>query len=228
MTQPTPTPVPLEQTREQVLQQLCEHFAVDNLTAEALEERLDRAYQAATLDDLRALVSDLPVLQPDAPSLQPRTYVGSAVGTHVAERQIIVGIMGGAEKTGVWTPARQIYVVSVMGGASLDFREARFGPGVTEVIVFALMGGAEIVVPPGVHVDLNGVALMGGFGQTGSAPLPTDPRAPVLRIGGFVMMGGVEVCIRYPGERPRDARQREKQERAEQRKLGPAGGGRRD
>ena len=220
MAQPSPVPVPLEQTRESVVQQLSEHFAYDNLTAEALEERLDRAYQASTLEELRALVSDLPVVHQGAqPVTGPRTYVSPSTGAHVAERQIIVGIMGGAEKKGVWTPAKQIFVVAMMGGAHLDFREARFGPGVTEVIVFAVMGGAEIIVPPGVHVDLNGLALMGGFGQTGSAPLPTDPNAPVLRIGGFAMMGGVEVSIRYPGERPRHARQREKLDRQEQKRL---------
>ena len=142
-----------------------------------------------------------------------------ATGAHVAERQIIVGIMGGAEKKGVWTPARQTYVVALMGGVELDFREARMPPGVTEVIVFAVMGGAEIVVPPGVHVDMNGFALMGGFGQTGYAPPPTDPNAPVLRIGGFALMGGVEVNIRYPGERPRDARAREKLDRQERKRL---------
>jgi hypothetical protein len=220
MSQPTPVPVPLEKTREHVIQQLCEHFAHDNLSAEALEDRLDRAHRAASLDELRTLVSDLPVVAADAaPVTGPRTYVSPATGAHVAERQIIVGIMGGAEKTGVWTPAKQIFVVALMGGAELDFREARFGPGVTEVIVFAVMGGAELIVPPGVHVDLNGVALMGGFSQTGTAPLPTDPNAPVLRIGGFALMGGVEVKIRYPGERARDAREREKLERKERKRL---------
>lgn len=220
MAQPTPVPVPLEQTRERVIQQLSEHFAYDNLSLEALEERLDRAHRAATPDELRSLVSDLPVLAPDAaPAPGPRTYVSPDMGAHVPERQIIVGIMGGAEKKGVWTPAKQIYVVALMGGAELDFRDARFGPGVTEVIVFAVMGGAEIIVPPGVHVDLNGFALMGGFGQSGSAPLPTDPNAPILRIGGFALMGGVEVNIRYPGERARDAREREKLERKERKRL---------
>ena len=220
MSQPTPMPVPLEQTRERVIQQLCDHFAYDNLTAEALEERLDRAHSAATLEDLRGLVSDLPVVAADAtPTLGTKTFVSPDRGAHVSERQIIVGIMGGAEKKGVWTPAKQIFVVAMMGGAHLDFREARFGPGVTEVIVFAVMGGAEIVVPPGVHVDMNGLALMGGFSQTGTAPLPTDPNAPVLRIGGFALMGGVEVNIRYPGERPRDARDREKLERKERKHL---------
>lgn len=217
---PAPAPVPLEQTRQSVIQQLAEHFSVDNLSVEALEERLDRAHQASTLEELRSLVSDLPVVQPGAPPVTgPRTYVSPATGTHVSERQVIVGIMGGAEKKGVWTPARQMFVLALMGGVELDFREARMPPGVTEIVVFAVMGGAEIIVPPGVHVDLNGFALMGGFGQTGYAPPPTDPNAPVLRIGGFALMGGVEVNVRYPGERGREARQREKLERQEQKRL---------
>ena len=44
MAQPTPVPVPLEQTRQSIIQQLTEHFAYDNLSVEALEERLDRAH----------------------------------------------------------------------------------------------------------------------------------------------------------------------------------------
>ncbi|HST60634.1 MAG TPA: DUF1707 domain-containing protein [Longimicrobium sp.] len=217
---PASVPVPLEQTRQSVIVQLTQHFAADNLSVEALEERLDGAHRAATLEELRALVSDLPVVQAGAsPAATPRTYVSPATGTHVAERQFIVGIMGGAERKGVWTPARETFVVALMGGAELDFREARMPPGVTEINIFAIMGGAEIIVPPGVHIDMNGFALMGGFGQTGYAPPPTDPNAPVLRISGFAFMGGVDVCIRYPGERPRDARLREKQDRAERKRL---------
>jgi hypothetical protein len=222
MSQPFPAsaPVPLEQTRQSTIIQLTEHFAADNLSVEALEERLDGAHRAATLDELRALVSDLPVLYQGGQAVTgPRTYVSPATGTHVAERQFIVGIMGGAEKKGVWTPARQNVVIAFMGGVELDFREARMPPGVTDVNIFAVMGGAEILVPPGVHVDMNGFALMGGFGQAGYAPPPTDPNAPVLRISGFAFMGGVEVVIRYPGERARDARQREKQERADRKRL---------
>lgn len=217
---PASVPVPLEQTRQSVIVQLTEHFAADNLSVDALEERLDGAHRAATLEELRALVSDLPVVSAGAsPVMTPRTYVSPATGGHVAERQFIVGIMGGAERKGVWTPARETFVVALMGGVELDFREARMPPGVTEITIFAVMGGAEIIVPPGVIVDLNGFALMGGFGQVGYAPPPTNPDAPVLRISGFAFMGGVDVSIRYPGERARDARQREKLERAERKRL---------
>lgn len=216
---PASVPVPLEQARQSVIVQLTEHFAADNLSVDVLEDRLDVAHRAATLEELRALVSDLPAIRPGQPVAGPRTYVSPSTGTHVAERQFIVGIMGGAERKGVWTPARETIVVALMGGAELDFREARMPPGVTEVNIFAIMGGAEIIVPPGVQVDMSGFALMGGFSQTGYAPPPTDPDAPVLRIGGFAFMGGVEINVRYPGERPRDAKHREKLERAEQKRL---------
>lgn len=218
MTEPTRAgaPVPLEQTRQATIQQLCSHFAVDNLSAEALEERLDRAHGATTLPELRALVADLPAAAEGALPAGPRAI---APPSHVAKQEVFVAVMGGAERKGVWTPPRTLYVIAIMGGAEVDLREARFGPGVTEIQIFALMGGAEIVVPPGVHVELSGVALMGGFGAAGRLEPPQDPDAPVVRISGFCMMGGVDVSMRYPGERPGDARRREKLEREKQRKL---------
>ena len=89
MAQPTPVPVPLEQTREHVIQQLTAHFAHDNLSIEALEERLDRAHQATTLDDLRALVSDLPVVAADAaPAPSPR------LARHPARTVMHTALMG--------------------------------------------------------------------------------------------------------------------------------------
>ncbi len=207
---PSAVPVPLESTRQAVIQQLCGHFAVDNLSAEALEERLDRAHAATTLQALRTLVADLPAVVEGAAPTGPRTIAAAA---HVAEKQVFIAVMGASERKGVWTPPRTLYVVTVMGGAELDFREARFAPGITEVQLFVMMGGVEIVVPPGVHVEMNGVALMGGFGQAGRVEPPSDADAPVLRISGFCMMGGVDVAVRLPGERARDARKREREAR---------------
>ncbi|HEU4562933.1 MAG TPA: DUF1707 domain-containing protein [Longimicrobium sp.] len=213
MTDPTPRPVPLEQTRERIVEQLCSQYAAENLTDELLEQRLAQAFAATSVVELNALVADLPT-EP-AQDAAPSTSVALARPETVAERQVVFAMMGGAERKGVWTPPKQLHVITIMGGAELDFREARFGPGVTEVTCFALMGGIEIVVPPGVHVETNGLALMGGFGHSGSAPAPTDPDAPILRIGGLAIMGGVDLDVRFPGERRGEARKRERLERAE-------------
>jgi hypothetical protein len=92
--------------------------------------------------------------------------------------------------------------VAIMGGVELDFRNAVFSGGIVEINCFAFWGGVEIVVPPDVHVDTHGFALLGGFDQT--AELDTDPApdAPTIRINGFALMGAVEVkvAVRESGE----------------------------
>ncbi|MCP5042486.1 MAG: hypothetical protein GY944_15785 [bacterium] len=55
------------------------------------------------------------------------------------------------------------------------------------------MGGVSILVPPGVEIDSNGLGIMGGF----SSPANTqDPDAPLIRVRGFALMGGVEVKVK--------------------------------
>jgi hypothetical protein len=104
-----------------------------------------------------------------------------------------------------------------MGGAGLDFREARFAPGVTEVHILAIMGGVEVIVPPGITVETTGLGIMGGFDGHSQTVPSDDPSAPVLRIRGLAVMGGIEVKMMLPGETGRDARRRRKDERRQRR-----------
>ena len=225
MHRPEPlSPVPLEQTRERVIAHLCHGFAHEQLDADQLQGRLDVAQRATSLDELRALVADLPALiSAGAPVPAAEGAVRLALPSHVAEQQTVVAIMSGASRRGAWAPSRQLNVIAVMGGAELDFRQAAMPPGITELNVFAWMGGVEVVVPPGVRVEMNGIALMGGFEERVRVEELPPPDAPVLRIGGFVLMGGVDVSVRYVGESARDARDRHRQLRRaakERRKLG--------
>jgi hypothetical protein len=68
-------------------------------------------------------------------------------------------------------------------------------------------------------VEINGLPLMGGFAHRAFAEPPTDPDAPVLRIGGVAVMGGVDVTVRYSGESERQARARDRLAQREQRRL---------
>lgn len=49
-----------------------------------------------------------------------------------------------------------------MGGVVLDLRDATLSGQMTDVFVVAVMGGVEIKVPPGVRLESDGIALMGG------------------------------------------------------------------
>jgi hypothetical protein len=214
-------PVPLAQTRDAVIRQLAMHFAVDNLTAEQLEQRIDQAHAATSLDVLRGLVADLPVMaEPPDASAAALDGFSRVPAEQVPGRQLVAGIMGGAERKGIWTPPGQLTAVAIMGGVVLDFRQARFGPGVTVVHALAVMGGVEIIVPPGIQVETNGVGLMGGFASGGDVAVQARPDAPVLRIGGLALMGGVEIHVRRVGEGASDARRRRRLERREARRLG--------
>ena len=210
--------------RQRAVDRLCAHFAEDHLDTDEFERRLDLAYAAQTRHELVALEQDLPDLRPEtavepahaavggrdvAPAVAPAAVDASRPAP---ERDFILSVMGGAERKGTWTPAKHIRVFSMMGGASLDFREAAFASREVTVSVLSVMGGTEIIVPPGVHVESNGVAIMGGFGAAQQSR-PSGPNAPVIRITGFALMGGVDILERFPGESPRDARKRIKAEK---------------
>jgi hypothetical protein len=94
----------------------------------------------------------------------------------------LYAIFGGIDRRGTWTVPRRMKIVAMFGGANLDLREARFPPGVVELDVTAVMGGIEIVVPPGLAVQMHGSAIMGGFADVDRAPANPDPDAPLLRV----------------------------------------------
>lgn len=187
----TPTLAALRHRRELTIARLCEHFARDHLLPEELEELIDRAHQAKSLATLDQLLEGLPELPSEQPG--PGTAVTGPVDRD--NQAVVVAMMSGVERKGAWTPSETNYVVAVMGGSVLDFREARLPPGDTQVVVFAMMGGVEIIVPPGLRVESNGIGIMGAFEHAGDAG-DSGRGGPVLRISGLAMMGAVEIKVR--------------------------------
>ncbi len=206
------------------IDQLMEHFASDALDLDEFERRLDLAHAATSSSELDALLADLPQGGnlpatrdgASAPAAGQGYSVASAA--QVKDSEVVVAVMGGSSRRGHWRPARKNYAVAVMGGTELDFREATLPPGVTEVQVWTIWGGVEIIVPPGVNIESHGIALLGGFDHAGSTTSVPDPSAPTIRITGFALMAGVDISVRELGETARDARRRRRQERREQRR----------
>lgn len=191
----TPTLAALRHRRELTIARLCEHFANDHLLPEELEELIDRAHQAKSLATLDHLLEGLPEL----PSQQSQTGTAVVGPVDRDSQAMVIAVMAGVERKGAWTPSETNYVVAVMGGSLLDFREARLPPGDTNIVVFAMMGGVEIIVPPGLRVESNGIGIMGAFEHTGNAG-ESAGRGPVLRISGLAMMGAVEIKVRHRKE----------------------------
>jgi predicted membrane protein len=93
-------------------------------------------------------------------------------------------------------PPRRLNAVAVMGGVALDFRDARLAAGETHVTAVALMGGIEIIVPPGLPVTVRGLGILGGVDQVEHAPVEQSPSAPRLKVTALACMGGVEIKTR--------------------------------
>jgi Domain of unknown function (DUF1707)/Cell wall-active antibiotics response 4TMS YvqF len=202
----------LELDRERVIQSLCSHYANDNLTTQELEARFERAYQAATHADLRAVVANLPALptEPEPVGAEPLYRV--APGGHVPNEKRSVAFMSNVQKTGEWIPARRNVVWAIMGSAEIDLREALIPEGVTEFHCLSLMAEVKLIVPPGVRVTCDGIAIMGEFKE--HHPEDTERAdAPTIRIDGTAVMGTVSIQTRLPGETRLEAWRRRRLQR---------------
>jgi hypothetical protein len=217
----------LEGERKRTIDALCEDFAQDAIGMDDFERRVDLAHKAGSLADLRELLADLPAgrqvvpsqgaapVAPQAPVPGGLVQASLASGELVRERQLVFSLLGGSSRKGAWTPARHVYCINILGGIQLDFREARFAPGVTEVSVFSKLGGVDIIVPPGLQVDFGGIGILGGFDMSDEVTGVKDPSAPILRVNGLAILGGVDVTVRQLGESAREARHRRRARRKE-------------
>jgi hypothetical protein len=194
----------LDRARDAAAGALASAFAGDELTMEEYEARLDRCYRAASVAEVRDVVADLPeVFEIDPVEGTGAASAGPARPPAEVDRAghgLVVAVWSGVKRSGSWTPPRHLHAVAVMGGAELDLREARFPEGETTVNVLAVMGGVEIVVPPGLRVQCSGLPLMGGFDSLDQDGAPDVAPGAVLRIRGLACMGGVEVRVAEPGE----------------------------
>lgn len=184
-------PVPLRAARERTTAELCEHFAADHLSESELERRLDQVHIATTMAELQALLGDLPAMRGTMLGTVP---TAARLPSGARASQLLLAVMGGSKRSGTWAPAEKVVAVACMGGVVMDFREARLPPGITDIYVCAVMGGVEIIVPPGLRVDAQGLAVMGGFEHRDGPP--GDSHAPVLRVRGVAVMGGVDIRVR--------------------------------
>lgn len=208
--------------RERAVDRLRAHYVRDDIDVDTYERLVDVAWAAQSKAQLDQLLSRLPALpaseRPTAlADIAPRATTALASPAEQKEHGFQIAIMGGSERKGSWVPPRKLHSLAIMGGMGLDFREARFGVGVTEVSILTVMGGATVIVPPNVTVETTGFGIMGGFDGHDQTMSGDDPSAPVLRIRGLAVMGGIEVKMMLPGETGSDARRRRKHERRQRR-----------
>lgn len=204
--------------RTSTVEELSAAVARGQLTLDEFEARSAQAWSARYIDELTTLIADVC----DTPGFltlttgQGLTHSGDFDNGDIAQAvaraksqiagradgsALSLSIMGGAARKGNWLCPNTHTTITVMGGNAVDLRNAYFQNSEIRINAFALMGGIEIVVPEGVRVICDGIGLMGGFGadvhkdariHPGSLPLD----APVVRVNGLAIMGGVSVITK--------------------------------
>lgn len=171
-------------------------YAEGRLTREEHDTRVAQAMDARTFDDLRALTVDL------VPGTNPGRAVGAftSTGTPSVDRtgpdssaDTTFAIFGSMQRTGAWRARRHLSNLTLLGGSVFDFRQATFASDVVELNVLCAMGSVEVIVPPGVNVRNEAVALFGG---TDVKQIQPAPGGPTVVVKGMVLFGGIEAtCL---------------------------------
>jgi hypothetical protein len=210
--------VALRDRREQVISRLSDGYARDLIDVDELERRLDLAHGAHSLAELDQLVADLGDPAPAASTALVLAGPTAIDDPDRADARRLRVIMSAIERRGRWTVPRSLDLRVLWGNAELDFREASLGPGITTIHIRVFMGNLEVVLPPGLAIEVDVSSFAGAVTERHRVPPDVDPGRPQLRIVGTVRFGNLEITTRLPGESARDADRRERRARKELRR----------
>ncbi|MEV0179591.1 DUF1707 domain-containing protein [Streptomyces sp. NPDC050625] len=213
--------------RERVAEVLRDALAEGRLDMEEFEERLEETYKARTYRELAPITRDLPgpdVAAPPVVSLrkdpvESGSWAGRITGSEGSPAWA-VAIMSGFQRKGRWTMPKRLNCFTFWGGGEIDLREADFADREVEINCVAIMGGVQVIVPPGVEVVVRGIGIMGGFDHREEG-VGAEPGAPRVIVSGFAFWGGVGVerkVTRAERQRLKEERRQEKLDRKTARK----------
>jgi hypothetical protein len=199
-----------DEDRHKVAEVLRTAAGEGRIDLEELDERLEATYASKTYADLVPLTADLPVagLGPHGLAARP---AGSGSPAHrpsydpsvpVASYSSSISVLGDCSRRGVWELPEQHTAFSLMGGVTLDLRQARFAAREVTIDAYAIMAGIDIIVNPWTRVVVEGFGVMGDFSEARSKVVAEiTPDSPVVRVRGLSLMAGVSVKRKaMPGE----------------------------
>ena len=156
--------------RDQVAELIRVAAGDGRLTAEELDERLERALTARTYDDLAVLVADLPAtgtaLAP-VPGTQLSAPLAAALSGAVApaaakELVRIHCTSGHGERVGRWTVPARMDLKATSGHITVDFTQAVIIQPTLHIDAEVRSGQITLITKPGIAVDLDDVSVRSG------------------------------------------------------------------
>jgi uncharacterized protein DUF1707 len=166
-------------------------FAEGRLDDDEFDQRMRAALTARVSTDLEKLTADLPAAGP-RPASPPAGAGGSKPGKYA------LAYKSSVRRGGRWRVPGRFTSVVYKGSGWLDLRAAELTGPETTVQAIAYKSRIDVLVPPGVRVELDGFGVSKGWSEQEALEgrLPAD--APVVHIRGIAYKGTIEVSTRPP------------------------------
>lgn len=116
-----------------------------------------------------------------------------AFGDETSSEFSVVAAMSGQVFESKAENLRKGTVLVLFGGVELDLVGATIGSRAT-IVLKAVFGGIDVIVPPGWRVEVITNEILGGIGN-GTDPDGQDDDAPLLLVDATAVLGGIEIHV---------------------------------
>ena len=105
-----------------------------------------------------------------------------------------VNVFSGGERQIISQNFRGGKISAVFGGIELDLTKARLAPGINELEIACVFGGATLIVPDNWYITIEVTPVLGGFSDSRKlSPGKSIDSSSQLLIKGAVVFGGGEI-----------------------------------
>lgn len=186
---------PIEQVREETIDQLIFNYSHGVISSEAFERRLDQAMNAESHQEIVALVADL-TLKADTKynDNKEHQFTPSYANAEYDDSLNLKSILGNIERSGQWHVPKTITVNSILGEAVLDFTDAIFQHQNVTIKLNCILGSNKIYVPENINVVCKTYGIISSIEN--KAPSMATRQAPIITIEGKVVLGSLNVSIK--------------------------------
>lgn len=183
-----------DRMRHETIEVLKHHFACDHIELDEFERRIAMAGAASRKHELRILIEDLPALHEEKPG-GPKAQAAD----RISDREIdtISLLFSETTRKGRWYAAKRTVCKPLFASVTIDLRKAVLPPGDMLMSLQAVFSSIDIIIPPGINVDMRGSAIFGSFESNEEAGNYTEG-APTVIIEGSAIFSSVRVKMKRP------------------------------
>ena len=144
--------------------------------------------------------------RPQPPALSgPGGLVSGPGGPARRPGRFAIALKSSIRRGGRWRVPEHLTSVVYKGSGWLDLRAADLTAQVTTVMAVAYKSRIDILVPPGVRVEMDGFGVTKGWSPDEEWERQLSRDAPVVHIRGIAYKGTIETSSRPPGSDGRPA-----------------------